>query len=282
MRCAIPSLFPIQRCGAAAVTLALAASGAVPAHAQQPAWRAQLAADMVVKSAGEYRLDQTQGMINFESFSPLCLEPSSTATFRIANKRARATVNPTGKHMVFQDTKAALRRTTGRPDYVRAEGAISAFAWIDGKFDNVRVTGEINTSGGPKGNGAYSRQGLMARWDQSNNFYWLYVNYAKGTVAIMRSRFFGVMEDLQNSEQKIEGFRNTKSYYLEFDLRGNEMQGRVYELRGSNRTLVKETRAVDPDPFASGISGALAEIAQERIDVPLEASFANLTSGPLP
>lgn len=236
-------------------------------YAQTPNWKTAFPNRATVRAAGEYKTDV---MWNFESFSPVCLEPSGSGTFTVA------AVNATKNHVVFRDTRPSLRRNPAPPPfYVRGEGSISAFGWVVGDFENVQVTGEVNTSGR-----STSRQGLIARWDHGNNYYWFYVNFAGGTAGIMRSKFFGVMDDLPNSVVRVNNFANTKSYYLEFDLTGPTMQGRVFEQGpGNTRTMVANTGQVkDPEPHNRGVSGFLAEPAQERPFDPLTASFAAVTS----
>lgn len=242
-----------------------AAMGTV--QAQQQNWKTGFSRRATLRAAGEYQADVNW---NFESFSPVCLEPSGTGSF---------TVSPLvrGKnHVVFRDTRPSLMRNPAPPPfYIRGEGSISAFGWVAGDFENVQVTGEVNTA-----RRSTSRQGLIARWDHGNNYYWFYVNFAAGTAGIMRSKFFGVMDDLPNSVVQIRNFANTKSYYLEFDLNGGTMHGRVYETdRANARTMVADTGQVtDQEPHGKGVSGFLAEPAQERPFDPLTASFAALTS----
>jgi hypothetical protein len=221
--------------------------------------------------------------MNLESFSALCLEPSASATFQVKGPQTRAlTKSANRNHVVFDESKPALTRNPNKePFYNRGEGAISAFAWVDGKFSNLLLTGEVNTDGGIGGKGAFSRQGLMARWDQGNNFYWFYIDYSTGTFGILRSRFFGIMADLPGSHSTLKGFKNTKSYFLEFELKGDTLQGRVYEQNASGEkgALVAQTPQVkDSDPFMTGINGYLAEISMGNPFKPLHASFGQLAA----
>jgi hypothetical protein len=271
----------------AGAALALALGSARPAFPQvtAKAWKATFKAPVEIKSAGAYTAEGEPDM-HFESFSALCLEPSATALFRVQNTAARTVLSPGGTpgQVVFQDDKPALRANpAGPPFYTRAEGAISAFAWVPGQFSDVKLTAEVNTTGGAGGKGSTSRQGVMGRWDQGNNHYWFYVNFASGTYGIVRSRFFGVlMQDLPGSAGPIADFQNTKPYYLEFELKGATAHGRVYEQSASGRRLVGDTGVItDKDPFKAGVSGVLIEKWIDSPFDPLEGSFANLTSTPL-
>lgn len=230
----------------------------------------------VIKAAGSHPLPDGRE-VYFESFSPLELEPSVTAAYRLEEGE-----------VIFNDTQPAIRpNPNGPPPYLRAEGTISAITWVDETFSDVRMTGEFNTQRAD----VKSRQGLMARWDNGNNHYWFYVNFATGTYGIVRSRFFGVlMIDLPGSAGPIENFKSTNTYYLEFELRGDVARGRVYEQRPNGRRIpVGDTGdVVDEDPFLAGVSGTLFELwgdpagedslAVESIFVPLHGSYANVTA----
>lgn len=266
----------------AGVALAAMALTAVPVEAQK-AWRASFGTATTIKSAGEYRGVDGEPQMHFESFSPLDLEPSVSATFNVVTDRTRKSLSPdgTGNHVVFKDTKpAVVRNPDGPPFYKRAEGTISAFAWVPGKFSDVKVTAEVNVAAG--GKGTTSRQGPMARWDNGNNHYWFYVNFSTGKFGIVRSRFFGVlMDDLPGSAGPVRDFANTKPYYLEFEVVGNTAHGWVYDQDpgSGKRRLVGDTGpVVDPDPFPAGVSGLLVEKWIDSPFDPLEGSFANLTS----
>lgn len=260
--------------GVAALTLLALILSAPGVHAQK-GWRTRMADRTTIKAAGEYKDEVT---IHLESFSPVCLEPSTSASFvprQLGNKNI----------LVFADTRPGLvKNPTPPPFYSRAEGAISGLGWVDQRFENVKVAGEINATGGPGGKGSSSRQGLLARWDQGNNFYWFHVDFTNGTYGIMRSRFFGVMDPLLGSEGKIANFRNTDSFYLEFDLRGDTLQGAISLVAkdGSRKEVAKVGPVKDPEPHMSGVSGFLVELSLTRPFVPLEGSMANLTSEPLP
>jgi hypothetical protein len=239
---------------------------------------------MTVKSAGELKLDTAT--MNLETFSALCLEPSTTATFTVDGPETRADTKGSGKnHLIVHEEKAALKANPNKePFFARAEGAISAFTWIEGSYTNPTISGEINTDGGHGGKGSSSRQGLMARWDQGNNFYWFFIDFANGTYAVMRSRFFGVMEKLADANGQnswpVPGFKKTQSYMLEFELNGATAKGRIFAQTpsGQRSRLIAETPVLtDKDPFPSGISGYLAEASLGDPFAPLHASLGSLT-----
>jgi hypothetical protein len=237
-----------------------------------------------IKAAGELKM--ATATMNLETFSALCLEPSTTATFAVQGPESRVSTAGSGRnHLVVHEERPALKENPNKePFFARAEGAISAFTWIEGSYTNPILVGEINTDGGPGGKGSASRQGLMARWDQGNNFYWFYVDYGNGTYAIMRSRFFGVMEKLADSTGKsswpVPNFRNTASYMLEFELNGATAKGRIYSQTpsGQRSTLIAETPVLtDKDPFPAGISGYLTEASISDPYKPLHGSIGSLT-----
>lgn len=272
---------PVVLTAAAAVTF-----GARPAPAQTPAqpaaategraWSSRFTQIAKIPSAGKYKADVEW---NFESFSPLCLEPSFTAVYTVGKL-------PNKNHIVFNDTNSGLKPNPAPPPFfTRGEGAISAFGWVDSKYSDVRVTGEINTAAeaGNVAKPAKSRQGLLARWDQGNNYYWFNVNFATGSFGITRSRFFGVMDNLKGSVGDVKDFSNSKSYYLEFEMLGPVAHGRVYELDAAgNKKLVGDTGdVVDPEPHQQGVAGVLAELAFEAPYEPLQASFANVSASPI-
>lgn len=252
------------------------------------AWRANFPTATTVKSAGEYRGSGQHPVLRMESFSSLCLEPSATASFRVVEDKARRSLAPEGttNYVVFQDTQPGLQKNPNPPPfYQRAPGTVSAFAWGPGEFSDVMLTGEFNLSGGADRKGAQSRQGLMARWDHGNNHYWFYINFNSGTYGIVRSRFFGVlMDDLPGTTGKVRNFGNTKPYYLEFQLVKDRVRGKAFERTSDGKLdMVGDTGWVqDANPQMSGVSAVLFETWIEAPFVPLEGSFANLTSTPCP
>ncbi|HSN88302.1 MAG TPA: hypothetical protein VL025_16195, partial [Thermoanaerobaculia bacterium] len=241
-----------------------------------------------LRSVGQY-VDAGVTM-ELESFSAALLEPSPTAEFAIdqvsAARRSSGLVTETQDYqqLVVQESQPALRPNDD-PDrtnfYQRADGAISALGWVNEFFRDVRVTGEVNTDGGAGGQGAVSRQGVMARWDLGNNFYWFTVDFSAGIFEIYRARYFGVFAPLEGSTGKIRDFKNTSAYLLEFELAGDTLQGRVYEPgRGGKRgRLVGDTgRIADREPHYEGVSGFLAEPSINAPFTPLHASFGILRS----
>ena len=253
---------------------------AQPSAAQKTSWKMALAGKSKVQSAGEYK---DNGTLILESFTALCMEPSSTASFEVAGPETRTVSKGTGlNHMVFHDTAPGLTANPAKePFFLRASGSITGLTWVAGQFNNPIVAGEINTDGGAGGAGSYSRQGLMARWDQGNNFYWFYIDFATGTYGILRSRFFGMMDLLPNSTGRVPGFKNTNSYYLEFQLQGANMQGRIFEQTTNSvkgKLLIQTSQVTDNDPFMTGISGFVAEPSLRRPFEPLHGSFGSLAS----
>jgi tetratricopeptide (TPR) repeat protein len=251
-------------------------------------WHEDFPREANVKSVGQYR--SVSATMELESFSALLLEPSPTADFAIdqmqqARVAAGLVSDNRGPHqLAVRDTQPALKPNTN-PDrsrfYERADGAISALGWVNEQFRDVRVTGEVNTQGGAEGKGSVSRQGVMARWDLGNNFYWFAVDFASGSYEIVRAKYFGVFAPLPGSIGKVRDFKSTSAYVMEFELVGDTLQGRVFEpsRKGKRGRMVADTGKVrDSEPWYEGVSGFLAEPAIEAPFAPLEASFGTLTS----
>jgi hypothetical protein len=210
-------------------------------------------------------------VVNFESLSPLLIEPPPSAAWRVLTDDARR------GHVVFRDEKPGLVPNPdprAQPFYKRAEGAISALAWVDRDFLDVRVSVRVNTSGGVEGRGAYSRQGPMARWDKGSNFVWCAVNFGAGTVSIVRAQHFGIIKDIPRSERKIEGFASTKAYDVRLDAVGRTLRCQVLE----EGRVVADTAVRDPVNSNRGVAGVLFELALQKTFEPLEGSFTKLSA----
>ena len=280
------------------IAFSMLAGLALPVSADPAArgWREDFKGEAKVKAAGEL-----QGKVKWhlESFSPVKLEASSSAEFQLTRRpsvpgrdepgaQAKARPGTDGPavreefQLSFVDTVPALVPNDAGEEhfYKRSDGAISALGWVDQRFADVLVSGAVNTAGKP----SVSRQGLMARWDQSNNFYWFHVDYSIGEFGILRGRYFGVLKPVEGSFGKIRGFDNTKSYHLEFELVGNKLRGKVFDaaLGRGTKALVGDTGVVgDSDPWLEGVSGFLVEAALKEPFTPLEGSVANIEAAPI-
>jgi hypothetical protein len=188
------------------------------------------------------------------------------------------TPGPSNDVVAFQDDKPALTpnpEADAQPFYKRAAGAISALAWVDQQFQDVRVSVRVNPSRGLNQQGATSRQGPMMRWDKGSNWLWCSVNYGSGTVAILRAQHFGVMQDIESSRRPIREFSSTKPYDVVFDGVGQNLRCMVYD----GRRLVADTGVItDTAPLIRGIAGVLMEISLEKSYAPLEGSFQRLNA----
>jgi hypothetical protein len=210
--------------------------------------------------------------VNFESLSPLLIEPPPSAAWSVL------TADPRRGHVVFRDEKPGLVPNPdprAKPFYKRAEGAISALAWVDKDFLDVRVNVRVNTSGGVEGRGAHSRQGPMARWDKGSNFVWCAVNFGAGTVSIVRAQHFGVIKDIPRSERKIQGFASTKAYDVRLDAVGRTLRCQVFE---EGRVVADTADVRDPVNSNRGVAGVVFELALEKTFEPLEGSFTRLSA----
>ena len=222
-------------------------------------------------SVGVYKQGPTP--VNFESLSPLLMEPPETGQWKVE----KSALNPRTNQVIFVDEKPGLvKNPAGKPFFKRAEGAISALAWVDGEMSDTRVTVTVNTSGGAAGNGAASRQGPMIRWDKGSNWLWCAVDFAEGKLLIVRSEHFGVIKSIDDSERPIPDFDNKQGYRVAFEGRGPSLRCRVASAKDGK--VVADTGQIqdrDP-PHRSGVAGVLFEVAEKRFDEALEGSFEDL------
>jgi len=241
-------------------------------------WAERFTRTMSVEASGLYHADQPW---TFESFSALEMEPSSTAHFVVRDDLHRSLADVQSRsRLVVSETRPGLRPNPhgSEPFFERAQGAISALGWVDRMYTDLLISGDVNVEGGRDGTGSSSRQGLMARWDKANNFYWFHVNFATGEYSIWRSRHLAVQVTLDGSRGAIQGFDARRPYHLTLELVGNRLRGNVYEYRADgSRRLVGDTGEIrDAEPQTRGVGGFIAELAFEAPFVPLEGSFANL------
>lgn len=265
------------RCRACAVALAAAVSGMGSVAAAQPVergWKASFPRAWPrqdLRSVGSYK--EGPVVVNFESLSPLLIEPPPSAAWNVVASGARR------GHVGFRDTKPGLvpnPDTAAATFYKRADGAITAMAWVDQVFSDARVTVRVNT--GPPATGSNSRQGPMLRWDKGSNWTWCAVNFAAGTVSIVRSQHFGIMKDIEGSEKRITGFSRRLAYDVTFSAVGPQLSCQV----SSGTRVVADTGPIrDPAPLVKGVSGVLFELAIQKPFVPLEGSFDRLAAGDL-
>jgi len=239
-------------------------------------WREDFPTNANIRAAGEYDGEQVWEL---ESFSALELEPSESATFRIF-------LGAGEREMVVDETKPGLipNEDGGEPFFKRGEGAISALGWVETPFADVRVSADVNTEGGPQGKGAESRQGVIARWNEGNSYYWYYIDFSTGKYEILRSEGLGIFEPFLKSVGEVEGFDNRKPYRVLFEVLGGTLWGRVYDVdrNGKLGGLVGDTgKITDPEPLRDGISGVLTELALGAPFTPLEGSFARVSSVPI-
>ncbi len=224
-------------------------------------------------STGRYTGGSVQ--VNFDSISPALMEPTPTGAWKVLP----FTPEPRKQHVTFQDPVEGLRAKTDASSpnfYDRRPGAISAEAWVDQKFDDVRVSVVTNTSGGPNGMGAKSRQGPMARWDKGSNWVWCSLNYTTGEYSIVRARVMGVYESLAGSTGKLTGFNSKVRHQVVLEVIGNTARCQILSMDG--KLMVDTGKIIDPTPTTSGVSGYLAEVAMESYQQPLEGSFMDLSS----
>ncbi len=246
-------------------------------------WSADFSQPATVSALGNYRTSDGQ-TFELETLSALLIEPSRTATysFRAADAGRRRARGVPANELVVEDPNPAVRPAPPGSArwYERAEGAISAIGWVNQFFTDVRVTGIVNTAGGKDGAKAESRQGLLGRWDLGTNYYWFNVDFAKGVYEIDRASFFALQSPMEGSVGPVKGFDATKPYWLEFELVGTKLRGRVYEVRNGQRGgLVGDTGDVtEKDVIPQGVSGILTEPTDAAPFTPLRGSFARVSS----
>ncbi|WP_339910360.1 PEP-CTERM sorting domain-containing protein [Symmachiella dynata] len=159
------------------------------------------------------------------------------------------------------------------PTPVFSGGSAFGFGYVNETFSNVRVSGSVNPN---NLNNVNSDHTLLARANPSVlSAYALTLDYRndatgnlQGTVVLSRIDPGAVTNDLV-----IESIGDSDSFYLEFDVFGSTLTGRVYDQPGG--TLLKTVSASD-SAFASGVSGVAA--SADFFDEPLLAEFDNVAS----
>jgi thiol-disulfide isomerase/thioredoxin len=228
-------------------------------------WSEDFARAGTLRGSGTYRGKEAW---HFESFSIAKLQPSRTAVARLGGR--------TPVLRFVERTPGLAKAPEGRqPPWVPTAGAVSFTGWVEAKFADVLVEGVVNAARDPAG--AKSRQGLLARWDRHHNFYWLYVDFSAGKLAIAKQTVGSpVAVPFPTSEIAIPGFANKASYRLAFEVVGNRLKGRVY---GDAGDLLAETPEVTDDkPHVCGISGVNAELSLADPFAPLTGSFARVSA----
>jgi hypothetical protein len=221
-----------------------------------------------LRGSGTYQGKQTW---HFESFSVAKLQPSRTAVARLGKLGGKQPA------LRFVEKTPGLKHAPeGRqPPWIPTAGSVSFTGWVEAKFADVVVEGVVNAAPDPAG--TKSRQGLLARWDRHHNYYWLYVDFSAGKVAIAKQTVGSpVAVPFSASETAIAGFQNNASYRLVFEVIGNRLKGRVYDDQGN---LLTETPEVTDDkPHVCGIAGVNAELSLADPFAPLIASFAQVSA----
>lgn len=232
-------------------------------------WSEDFARAGTLRGSGAYQGKETW---RFESFSVAKLQPSRTAVARLGGK---------AQALRFVEKTPGLKRAPeGRqPPWVPTAGSVSFTGWVEAKFSDVVVEGVVNAAPHPAE--TKSRQGLLARWDRHHNFYWLYVDFSAGKVAIAKQTVRSpVAVVFPASETAILGFEKNASYRLVFEVVGNRLKGRVLGAQGN---LLAETPEVtDDNPHTCGISGVNAELSLADPFAPLTASFAAVSAASAP
>ncbi|TWU05153.1 PEP-CTERM motif protein [Symmachiella macrocystis] len=159
------------------------------------------------------------------------------------------------------------------PAPVFSGGSAFGFGYVNETFSNVRVSGIVNPGDLTNVNSDHT---LIARANPSVlSAYALTLDYRndatgdlQGTVILSRIDPSAVTNDLV-----IESIGESDSFYLEFDVFGSTLTGRVYDQPGG--TLLKTVSASD-SAFANGVSGVAA--SADFFDEPLLAEFDNVAS----
>lgn len=231
-----------------------------------------------IRAAGVYRGERKW---DFESFSALELEPSETAVFRVFKLDLENEVVIDEKEPGLLPNDEAVE---GEPFYRRGRGAISAIGWTDEAFADVRVNAILNSQGGPRREGSKSRQGVMARWNDGNLYYWFYIDFASGKYEILRSEGLGIFEPFLDSTGRVRDFDDRRQYFLSFEVVEGRLRGRVFEVTrgGAIGRQVGDTGVVaDPEPLSGGLTGFVVELSLGAPFTPLEGSIARIAASPL-
>jgi hypothetical protein len=226
-------------------------------------WKESFGRAATIVAAGEYAGTEKW---QFESFSLNKLQPSPTAV---------AKVDETKHALLIYDPQPGLKKNpSAPPPWSPGIGAVSLTGWVNAQFSDVIVRGVVNADGAGAGE---SRQGLIARWDRHHNYYWFYVDFSAGKIAIAKQKVgTATALPLPGSERPIPSFNAKVPYRLEFRLVGNTLSGKILDAKG---TVLAETPEVRDDaPHICGISGVNVEPSMNAPFAPLRASFGDLSS----
>lgn len=163
-----------------------------------------------------------------------------------------------------------------------AGGAFIGFGVVPETFGNAMVSGIVNPAEEGDMNAIV---GLLGRTDPVDmTGYILTVTYDpgewEGHMDISRADGGGTYVSL-TSDPFIAGSPGSESYYLELEMRGPNLEGRVYDSPGG--TLLHSLSTVDTN-YASGYSGVVvsADPAQTSILQPLKGAFDFVASATVP
>ncbi|MBC8235891.1 carboxypeptidase regulatory-like domain-containing protein [bacterium] len=138
-------------------------------------------------------------------------------------------------------------------------------------FSDVRVTGTVNVS-----ETTQNDLSLFARGDLDTlSAYVVSIDFIDGVVSIGKS-IGGVMVDSASTHIKLP--RLDTSYFVQFDVVGNQLASRVFNREGGTQLLdVNYTDiGVGGPPFISGVSGIVA--STESDEIMINATFDNVSS----
>lgn len=155
------------------------------------------------------------------------------------------------------------------PTSAAAGGSAIGLGVVNQPFSDVLVSGIVN----PLGEGDMNRDiGLIARANLATlQVYALTVDLTSGDVDLTRSDGAGGQVELDNAP--LSGISPADSVYLEFELRGSNIEGRVYDAPGGS--LLQTVQAIDSH-YAQGVSGILGSI--ENPTAPFRATFDNVSA----
>jgi hypothetical protein len=213
-----------------------------------------------ITRSGTYNGDN---LWTFLSTAAVSLNGSPTAFFTVANNQ-----------LTTGDPTAALAPNPNPPPpFIPLSGSISNLAYIPSIFSDQVVTANVNVNVPVGAAGSSSRQGVMARWDFAENFYWLALDFFSGSVAIEKFGNDAAFATL--FESPVKGFDNKQSYKLQFTLMGSTLQGMVFDSVGN--LILATGPIVDPQSIANGASGLLTEVSSNALYTPIRGSFSNFS-----
>jgi hypothetical protein len=173
--------------------------------------------------------------------------------------------------LLITDTVAAVPDGGG--------GSSVAFGFIDEAFQTTSVRGWVNVGSNPA---PLNQLGLAARGDPNVGSAYLFeIDFDSGMPVLLRSDSFPGNPAILDSGTS-GSLQAGSPYWLEFDLVGSVITGRVYAAPGG--TLL-DTLSANDSTYSEGVAGVVLrgyDIANALLGAPLRGTFDDVSALPEP